>query len=115
MYLDIYEAIERRHLMQVYYRGYFRVVEPHVYGCDLRNIDVLKVYQIAGTNELGRHVGWKWFAVSGMDAVLVLSTSFPPTRPEDTLRPKVLQRVYCEVAPSRIDSGSSGRGSSRYR
>jgi hypothetical protein len=107
MYLNIYEAIERRHLMQVYYGGYFRVIEPHVYGRDTRGIDVLKVYQVAGADELGRHVGWRWFKVSKMDAIMVLSASFSPVRPEDGLRYKALQRIYFQVAPSRTGDGSS--------
>jgi hypothetical protein len=116
MYLGIYEAVEHRHLIQVYYRGYFRIVEPHVYGCDMRKQDVLKVYQLAGCNELGRHVGWKWFAVSRMDAVTVLSTSFSATRSEDGLRPKALQRIYCEAAPSHIgDRSSPGLSKHRHR
>jgi hypothetical protein len=116
MYLDIYEAIERRHLVQVYYRHYFRIIEPYVYGCDMRNLDVLKAYQLAGCDELGRHVGWRWFAVSRMEAVTVLSASFPSTRPEDGLRRKVLQRIYCEVAsPRKGDSGPHGLGNHRHR
>jgi hypothetical protein len=103
MYLDIYEAIERRHLIQVYYGGYFRVLEPHVYGCDLHRIDVLKAYQLAGCNELGRHVGWRWLKISKMDAVTVLTTTFPSARSADGARERQLQRIYCEVA-------SAGRG-----
>jgi hypothetical protein len=98
MYLDIYEAIERRHLIQVYYGRYFRVVEPHVYGRDLEGRDILKVYQVAGADELGRHVGWKWFSISKMDEVKVLSTAFPGLRPPDGIRERALQRIYCQVA-----------------
>lgn len=107
MYLDIYEAIEHRHLIQVYYRSYFRVIEPRVYGCDMRHRDVLKVYQVAGANELGRHVGWRWFTVSRMDEVMVLSTTFSATRSEDGLRPRVLQRIYCEVPSLRHGQGQA--------
>jgi hypothetical protein len=104
MYLDIYEAIERRHLVQVYYGHYFRVIEPHVYGSDIHGADVLKVYQIAGTDELGRHVGWRWFKVSKMDTVMVLSANFLGSRPADVARQRSLQRIYCEVASSSRDS-----------
>lgn len=116
MYLDIYEAIERRHLIQVHYGRYSRVVEPRVYGCDARHVDVLKVYQVAGCDELGRHVGWKWFTVSRMDAVLVLSTMFPTSRNEDGLRNRVLQRVYCQVGSIRPgDDPSVGASNFRHR
>ncbi len=116
MYLDIYEAIERRHLIQVYYGGYFRVIEPHVYGKDIHSIDVLKAYQLAGANELGRHTGWRWLKVSKMDALTVLSTAFPGSRPADGARARSLQRVYCEVASSRQGSDhSSELGSYRHR
>ena len=116
MYLDIYEAIERRRLIQVYYGGYSRVVEPRIYGCDSRHVDVLKAYQIAGADELGRHIGWKWFTVSRIEAVLVLATRFTASRNEDGLRNRVLQRVYCQVSPSPFPTGdASGAGQYRRR
>jgi hypothetical protein len=107
MYLDIYEAIERRHLMQVYYGGYFRVIEPHVYGNDMHGADVVKAYQVAGTNELGRHVGWRWFKVSKMDAITVLSTTFPGSRSADGARERALQRIYCEVTSAHSGAGKA--------
>jgi hypothetical protein len=116
MYLDIYEAIERRHLIQVYYGGYFRVIEPYVYGNDIHGTDVLKAYQLAGADELGRHVGWRWFKVSKMDAIKVLSTAFPGSRPTDGARERSLQRVYCEVDSSRAGTHHSPEiGSYRHR
>lgn len=97
MYLDIYEAIEHRHLIQMYYGDYSRIIEPRAYGSDSRGLDMLKAYQIAGCDTFGRHIGWKWFQAKEMEAVIVLSTHFVSQRSESTLRPRPLQRVYCQV------------------
>ncbi|HEY1774237.1 MAG TPA: hypothetical protein VGH91_13700 [Gammaproteobacteria bacterium] len=116
MYLDIYEAIEHRHLIQVYYGHYCRIVEPHVYGRDLDGRDVLKVYQLAGCDELGRHIGWRWLRISKMQTLTVLGTSFPSSRSTDGARPRTLQRVYCEITSSRHSDGEpSDGGSPRHR
>lgn len=116
MYLDIYEAIEHRHLVQVYYGHYFRIVEPRVYGSDLAGHDVLKAYQVAGCDELGRHVGWKWFKLSKIDTVRVLATTFPSSRSADGARDRALQRIYCEVTSAQSrDSYASDPSHLRHR
>jgi hypothetical protein len=115
MYLDIYEAIEHRHLIQVYYGGYFRIIEPHIYGNDINGTDVLKAYQVAGANELGRHVGWRWFKVSKIDSIKVLPTAFPASRSSEGVRERALQRVYCEVSSSPSADPSPEFSSYRHR
>lgn len=97
MYLDIYEAIEHRHLLQFYYGHYFRIVEPHAYGSDSRGKDALKAYQVAGADALGAHKGWKWYDPKQMDHVRVLPTVFVPRRDTFNLGDKRLLRIYCQV------------------
>lgn len=97
MYLDIYQAIEQRHLLQMYYEEYFRVIEPRVYGRDFRGVDVLQAYQIGGCDAFGRHNGWKWFRAKDMDTLRVLSTHFSAHRSSAKLYDHTLQHVYCQV------------------
>lgn len=115
MYLDIYEAIEHRHLVQVYYGHYFRIVEPRVYGSDLAGRDVLKVYQVAGTDELGRHTGWRWFRISKMGSIKILATTFSGSRSADGARDRALQRIYCEVSSARRGDGQPDPSHLRHR
>ncbi|MFI4921162.1 MAG: hypothetical protein ACHQAZ_05945 [Gammaproteobacteria bacterium] len=110
MYLAIYEAIEHHHLIQVHYGRYCRIVEPHIYGRDFDGRDVLKAYQVAGCDELGRHVGWRWLRVSKMQTLTVLATSFPISRSTDGARPRSLQRIYCEVTSSRRGERDASNG-----
>lgn len=102
VYLDIYEAIENRRLIQMYYGDYFRVIEPRLYGNDFRGVDVLKAFQVAGSDAFGRHPGWKWFRAKDMDSVVVLSTKFWPHRLENTHHDRTLQRVYCQVKDAAV-------------
>lgn len=116
MYLDIYEAIEHHCLMQLYYRDYTRIIEPRVYGSDLHGLDIVKAYQIAGCDALGRHVGWKWLHVAEMDRVSVLDTHFVTQRDSSTLRNRALQRVYCQVDVSSAGGvHSSHSGINKHR
>jgi hypothetical protein len=114
MYLDIYEAIEHHCLVQLYYGDYTRIIEPRTYGSDLRGRDVVKAYQIAGCDALGRHVGWKWFHAADMYRVSILGTHFVTQRDISTLRERPLRRVYCEVH-ARPDGGGPGQVSHSNR
>lgn len=97
MYLTIFQAIEHCRLLHFYYEGYFRVVEPHVYGSDAAGRDVLYGYQIAGADALGRHTGWKSYLVLDMNSLLGLDAHF--VGPRAGYKPKIhaWQRVYVEI------------------
>jgi hypothetical protein len=94
MYLSIYEAIEKRYLLQFQYCSYFRVIEPHVYGHDPRFGDVLRGYQVAGADEFGNHRGWKWFRTAKIEDLQVLPTHFTGPRSGAQLTVDRLERTY---------------------
>lgn len=81
MYLTIFQAIEQCRLLHFYYRGYFRILEPHIYGTGRSGKDVLCGYQIAGADAAGKHVGWKSFDVKEIENIQVLSAHFVGPRP----------------------------------
>jgi hypothetical protein len=97
MYLSIFEAIENRYLLQFHYCGYFRIIEPHVYGHDLRFGDVLRGYQVAGADELGKHRGWKWFRTGKIEDLQILPTHFTGPRKGSQLTVERLDRVFCHL------------------
>lgn len=94
MYLTIFEAIEHRYLLQFHYCGYFRVIEPHVFGHDPRYGDVFRGFQIGGADERGNHRGWKWFRVDKVQELQVLPVHFMGPREGAALTVERLERTY---------------------
>lgn len=98
MYLDLFRAIEERHLIQFHYANYYRVVEPYLFGTDSRGEDILRAYQIAGFDGLQRDIGWKWFNTKNLSNVVILSTHFQHERTGIPLPRGAMQRVYCQAS-----------------
>lgn len=96
MFLDIFRAIEHRHLIQMRYANYYRVVEPYVYG-NVRGVDMLRAYQLAGSDGINGDVGWKWFNAGEIEGIVVLSTRFHQERTGVTFLPGEMRRVYCQI------------------
>jgi hypothetical protein len=103
MYLLIFEAIERGHLLQFSYDGYFHIIEPHMYGSDAAGVDLLCGFQIAGTSELGKHNGWHRFEVSKIDDLTCLPTRYSGPRPPYKLGSKTFKRIYCQATSPSLE------------
>lgn len=103
MYLLIFEAIEHRHLMQFTYEGYFRIIEPHMYGSDADGVDLLCGFQLAGADELGKHNGWHKFEVAKISDLTCLATRYPGPRPPYRLHSKTFKRIYCQVTSPSLE------------
>jgi hypothetical protein len=106
MYLSVFEAVENRHLLQFQYCGYFRVIEPHVYGHDPRYGDVLRGFQIGGADQFGNHRGWKWFRTGKIEGLQVLPVHFMGPREGAQLTVERLERTYCHLEGMVLPHGS---------
>ncbi|MGY5846815.1 hypothetical protein ACW6QP_05300 [Salegentibacter sp. HM20] len=60
---SIIEAIENREILEFYYDGELRVVEPHCYGETTAGNEGLRAYQVDGYSSSGR-MGWKLYNLS---------------------------------------------------
>ena len=80
--IPIIEAIRSRRLLAFDYRGGRRIVEPHTYGVDGRQREILCAYQVQGVSRSGEHAGWKNFVVSELSEVRVDTRHFEQARPE---------------------------------
>lgn len=103
MYLLIFESIEHRHLLQFTYEGFFRIIEPHMYGSDATGKDLLCGFQIAGTDGLGKRNGWHKFEVSKISDLACLPTKFPGPRHPYRLASKTFKRIYCQVTTPALE------------
>jgi predicted DNA-binding transcriptional regulator YafY len=75
-------AIREQHRLGFFYDGHTRVVEPHTFGLDKHNREMLCGYQTAGTSRSGKPVGWKFFLVAKISGLRTTEEHFATPRPE---------------------------------
>ena len=51
---EIIEAIENQNIIEFYYDGEFRAVEPHCYGVTTAGNEGLRAFQIGGYSSTGK-------------------------------------------------------------
>jgi hypothetical protein len=103
MYLTIFEAIEKRFLLQFHYDDHFRIVEPHMYGSDAKGVDLLCGFQIAGMDVLAKRRGWNKFEVTKLMHLQCLPTLFAGPRPPYRLHSNTFKRIYCQVTSPALE------------
>ncbi len=77
----ICEAIRERRLLQFYYDGGIRVVEPYAYGYGRKGDLKLRAYQVSGYSSSGQTEGWKLFNADKIIGIKILEEHFD-IRPE---------------------------------
>ena|ERR1700722_13314575 len=107
MYLLIFEAIEHRNLLQFTYEGFFRIIEPHMYGSNAASVDLLCGFQIAGTDELGKHNGWHKFEMSKINDLSCLPTKYRGPRHPYRLHSKTFKRIYCQATSPSLERAAT--------
>ena len=95
----ICSAIRSRHLMEFYYHGGVRLVEPFCYGeIAPGDNEVLECYQVSGYSEFGEPIGWKLFRVSEVSSLEIAGEQFTGVRPEYDPYSSVMTTIYCCVS-----------------
>jgi predicted DNA-binding transcriptional regulator YafY len=64
-------AIEKRLVVQLWYRGAKRTVDPHVLGTDHQGHELLSAWQAYVENGAERDIGWRSFRVDEIEKVNV--------------------------------------------
>ncbi len=73
----LHDAIDDRFLVQFFYKGHLRIVEPHVLGVKDGRLHVL-TYQVGGTSSSGSLPDWRRFFVDELSELQVTSQAFVP-------------------------------------
>jgi len=95
----ICSAIHSRHLIEFYYHGGFRLVEPFCYGeIAPGDNEVLECYQVSGYSDFGELIGWKLFRVSEISSLEIAGEQFTGVRPEYNPYSSVMTTIYCCVS-----------------
>ncbi len=95
----ICEAIRRRRLLELTYRGSRRLIEPYSHGASHEGRGMLMAFQRAGGSASGHAEGWKAFHVDEIDKLDILDVTFVVNQPgyRDGGLSKNLSDVHCCV------------------
>jgi hypothetical protein len=75
------EAIRRRRLIRLTYRGAERIVEPYLHGVRNNDTEVLVCFQRSGGSSSGTTTGWKALHVSYIEALEITDIAFVGVEP----------------------------------
>lgn len=96
MNTEIIVAINNMQLLQFYYDGGYRIVEPHCYGITTANNEGLRAYQTVGHSESGKY-GWKMFDLSKASDIDVLNENYTSPREGYKRGDKGMKTIYKEL------------------
>ncbi|MBN7817779.1 WYL domain-containing protein [Algoriphagus pacificus] len=72
---QIITAIKNQNVIEFYYDGELRIVEPHCYGETTAGNEGLRAYQIDGYSSSGK-MGWKMYDLGKTDDIEVSENTF---------------------------------------
>lgn len=95
---QICKAISNKKIIQFYYEGGIRVVEPHCYGVH-KNTDkeVLCGFQTEGFSRSGGLPSWRFFIVDKISNLLIKNEHFTEPRPLYNPNDKRMSTIFCNV------------------
>jgi predicted DNA-binding transcriptional regulator YafY len=95
MNLLICRAIRDRLMLSLVYESIRRTVEPHAYGVNQENHELLRCWEMGDS---GRDSGWRLFRVDEMQQLSVVATRFSGPRSGYDRPDKALSRMtYCSL------------------
>lgn len=93
----IIEAIKTQHRLRVEYHGYYRIVEPHAYGINQKDHEVVSCFQISGGSESNEQQGWKILLVHETHAISMTDSAFPGPRYGYKRDTTTMKRIYAQL------------------
>lgn len=103
---SICSAIKSRRVIEFYYHGGFRTVEPFCLGLVLTgdaDNESLLCYQVGGYCELREPTGWKLYRASEIEDVEITGELFSGNRPDYDPTNVEMVTIYCCVSPGTVD------------
>lgn len=92
---EIIKAVENQNVIEFYYEGKLRVVEPHCYGETTAGNEGLRAYQIGGYSSSGK-MGWKMYDLGKADDIDVTEDKFD-VRSDYKRGDKGMSEIYAEI------------------
>lgn len=92
----IVDAIKNQKVIEFYYEGELRTVEPHCYGKTIAGNEGLRAFQIGGYSSTGK-LGWKMYDLAKADDMEVTENRFKGPRSGYQRGDKGMAKVYVEL------------------
>ena len=93
---QICDAIRNMKLIEFYYNGGNRIIEPHCHGVTTAGNQGLRAYQVEGFSESGK-MGWKMFDLANASNIQVLDETFSGPRDGYKKGDRGMSNIYCEL------------------
>lgn len=95
---DICTAIDSKKVLNFYYNGGMRSVEPFCYGIHRSTgKEVLRGYQIGGYSESEEFVGWKLFRVDEISKLTITTKDFKGVREHYNPNDRIMKKIICRI------------------
>lgn len=95
---DICEAIGNKSIIEFFYKGYKRVVEPHCYGIHKStNNEALYAYQVGGYSSSGKKPPWRLYIISEMSEIVVTDKLFENPRLGYKINDSRMSMIFCQI------------------
>ncbi|NQW08602.1 MAG: hypothetical protein HQ481_01780 [Alphaproteobacteria bacterium] len=89
-------AIHHRQVVQFWYRGGLRLVEPYAFGVGDGGHPLLRAYQVSGFSR-SREQGWKLFHVDEITKFNATEQTFVELRLGYMRNDPSMTKIYCEL------------------
>lgn len=93
---QVCNAINSQNLIEFYYDGELRVVEPHCLGYTTKGNLSLRAYQVDGYSSSGK-LGWKLYNLDKADGVSVLDETFEEPRSGYNSNDSAMTEIICAL------------------
>jgi hypothetical protein len=96
MNMQIVDAIENQQIIEFYYDGESRTVEPHCYGLTTAGNEGLRAFQTGGYSSSGK-LGWKMYDMGKAESIIIIGNYFKGPRPGYQTGDKGMSKIYAEL------------------
>lgn len=93
---EIIKAIASQNVIEFYYEGELRIVEPHCYGITAAGNEGLRAYQIRGYSSSGK-LGWKMYNLAKVEDVNITDDKFDGPRSGYQRGDKGMSSIHAEI------------------
>ena len=91
------DAIRARRLVRFIHEGYERLLEPHLYGIDTQNHEMLSGYLVGGWSATETEPGWRTYLVRDMYDLQAVAESFSGPRAGFNPAGARFHQVFCRL------------------
>lgn len=93
---EIIYAIRNQKLIEFFYDGGSRTIEPHCYGLTTAGNEGLRAFQVDGYSSSGK-MGWKMFDMDKASSLNVLDETFSSPRPGYKKGDRGMSKIFSQL------------------